>query len=67
MSIKKGTVLQKKNVLYLVKEIKNNIAVAWLCYEEEGEFVAIKSVTRRIDSAEIKNFNIAGEAKLIAG
>lgn len=28
MSIKQGTVLQKENVLYLVKEVRDNIVIA---------------------------------------
>lgn len=67
MSIKQGTVLQKENVLYLVKEVRDNIVIAWLCYGEEDEFVVIRSVTRHIGPAEIKDFKIAGEAELITG
>ena len=47
--------------------IRDNIVIAWLCYGEEDEFVAIRSVTRHIGPAEIKDFRIAGEAELITG
>ena len=66
-SIKQETVLQKENVLYLVKEVRDNIVIAWLCYGEEDEFVVIRSVTRHIGLAEIKDSKIAGEAELITG
>ena len=67
MMNKQGTVLQKENVLYLVKEVRDNIVIAWLCYGEEDEFVVIRSVTRHNGPAEIKDFKIAGEAELITG
>ena len=50
-----------------MKEVRDNIVIAWLCYGEEDEFVVIRSVTRDIGPAEINDFKIAGEAELITG
>ena len=67
MELKRGTVLKKDNVLYMVKEVRDNIVVAWLCYGEEDGFAIIRSVTRHIGPTDIKSFVIVGEAEAIAG
>lgn len=67
MKLKRGTVLKKDDVLYMVKEVKDNIVIAWLCYGEENGFSIIQSVTRYISQMDIKSFDIVGEAEAIAG